>query len=314
MLLVIQNLYTIRFNGLIENAIYPNANRIIVLASCSWCKMYCLTRDSCTAGPVLLYIPEIYQQLSLLMKNKKLNKMNPLTQIRNTQLASKREIELGLDEAGSWHDRYKHSAYVYAGGLPFNLTEGDVLAVFSQYGEIVDVHLVRDKKTKKSRGFAFLAYEDQRSTVLAVDNLSGARVAGRTIRVEHVDNYRKKRAEVEGEEAPVPNDGAVEVLKEQEVARGRGDASVHVDVEEVHRNRIDNINVATTTTESKGGQVPSWRDLVAKREAALAEAKEKEKDEDGFGRKSRHPRSQKHERKSEQQKKRREHEKKRTRY
>ena len=245
--------------------------------------------------------------------------MNPLTQIKNTQLASKREIELGLDEAGSWHDRYKHSAYVYAGGLPFNLTEGDVLAVFSQYGEIVDVHLVRDKKTKKSRGFAFLAYEDQRSTVLAVDNLSGARVAGRTIRVEHVDNYRKKRAEVEGEEAPLPLlDGAVENLKEQEVLRERGDAGGHGDVEEVHREIQDSRNLATTKTESKGGQVPSWRDLVAKREAALAEAKEKEKKEDGFGRKSRHPRSQKHERKherkSEQQKKRREHEKKRTRY
>ena len=50
----------------------------------------------------------------------------------------------------------------------------------------------------KSKGFAFLAYEDQRSTVLAVDNLSGAQVAGRVIRVEHVDNYRRKRAEVGG--------------------------------------------------------------------------------------------------------------------
>ena len=49
----------------------------------------------------------------------------------------------------------------------------------------------------KSRGFAFAAYEDQRSTVLAVDNLSGARVAGRTIRVEHVDNYKRKKAEVQ---------------------------------------------------------------------------------------------------------------------
>lgn len=48
----------------------------------------------------------------------------------------------------------------------------------------------------KAKGFAFLAYEDQRSTVLAVDNLSGARVAGRVIRVEHVDNYKKKKAEV----------------------------------------------------------------------------------------------------------------------
>lgn len=45
-------------------------------------------------------------------------------------------------------------------------------------------------------GFAFVAYEDQRSTVLAVDNLSGAKVAHRTIRVEHVDNYRRKKAEV----------------------------------------------------------------------------------------------------------------------
>jgi len=54
----------------------------------------------------------------------------------------------------------------------------------------------------KSRGFAFLAYEDQRSTVLSVDNLSGARVAGRVIRVEHVDNYKRKRAEVSVLDAP----------------------------------------------------------------------------------------------------------------
>lgn len=38
----------------------------------------------------------------------------------------------------------------------------------SRYGEIVDVNLVRDKGTGKSKGFAFIAYEDQRSTVLAV--------------------------------------------------------------------------------------------------------------------------------------------------
>ena len=117
-------------------------------------------------------------------------------------------------------------SYVYAGGLSYDLTEGDVLAVFSQarhgtrvsvfhsarvelcptptlctassqYGEIVDVNLVRDRETGKSKGFAFVAYEDQRSTVLAVDNLSGARVVGRTVRVEHVDDYKLKRKEVE---------------------------------------------------------------------------------------------------------------------
>eukprot|EP00200_Dunaliella_tertiolecta_P012081 CAMPEP_0202388870 /NCGR_PEP_ID=MMETSP1127-20130417/79900_1 /ASSEMBLY_ACC=CAM_ASM_000462 /TAXON_ID=3047 /ORGANISM="Dunaliella tertiolecta, Strain CCMP1320" /LENGTH=213 /DNA_ID=CAMNT_0048990437 /DNA_START=42 /DNA_END=680 /DNA_ORIENTATION=+ len=126
--------------------------------------------------------------------------MNPLTQVKNTQKATKSEILLGLSESASWHARFKHSAYIFAGGLDYDLTEGDMLAVFAQYGEVVDVHLVRDKSTGKSRGFCFLAYEDQRSTVLAVDNLSGAKVAGRIIRVEHVDNYKKKKAEMEGED------------------------------------------------------------------------------------------------------------------
>lgn len=53
-----------------------------------------------------------------------------------------------------------------------------------QYGEIVDVNLVREEETGKSKGFAFVAYEDQRSTNLAVDNLNGAQILGRTIRVE----------------------------------------------------------------------------------------------------------------------------------
>lgn len=39
---------------------------------------------------------------------------------------------------------------------------------YFRYGEIVDVNLVRDKGTGKSKGFAFIAYEDQRSTILAV--------------------------------------------------------------------------------------------------------------------------------------------------
>ena len=69
------------------------------------------------------------------------------------------------------------------------------MAVFSQYGEIVDVNLVRHEDTGKSKGFAFICYEDQRSTVLAVDNLNGARVLGRTIRVEHVEDYRLKDEE-----------------------------------------------------------------------------------------------------------------------
>ncbi|XP_062614594.1 RNA-binding motif protein, X-linked 2-like [Saccostrea cucullata] len=116
--------------------------------------------------------------------------MNPLTNIKNVQKMNERELELGLVGKKSWHDQYKDSAWIFIGGLPYDLTEGDVIAVFSQYGELVNINLVRDGKTGKSRGFCFICYEDQRSTVLAVDNLNGIKLLGRTIRVDHVENYK----------------------------------------------------------------------------------------------------------------------------
>ncbi|XP_010713459.1 RNA-binding motif protein, X-linked 2, partial [Meleagris gallopavo] len=116
--------------------------------------------------------------------------LSPLTKVKLINELNAREAELGVSEAVSWHAEYKDSAWVFIGGLPYQLTEGDVICVFSQYGEVVNINLVRDKKTGKSKGFCFLCYEDQRSTVLAVDNFNGIKIKGRTIRVDHVANYR----------------------------------------------------------------------------------------------------------------------------
>lgn len=59
-----------------------------------------------------------------------------------------------------------------------------------RYGEITNLNLVRDKDTGKQKGFCFVCYEDQRSTVLAVDNFNGTRVLGRILRVDHVKDYK----------------------------------------------------------------------------------------------------------------------------
>ena len=118
--------------------------------------------------------------------------MNPLTNVRNIKRLS--EIELTrIDKKGSWHDDYRHSAYIYIGGLAYELTEGDLICVFSQYGEIVSINLPKDKNTGKTRGYCFLCYEDQRSTVLAVDNLNGIKLSGRIIRVDHVKDYKQSK-------------------------------------------------------------------------------------------------------------------------
>ena len=87
------------------------------------------------------------------------------------------ERDLQRSGKSSWHDMYRDSAWIFVGGMPFDLTEGDIIAVFSQYGEIVNINLVREKVSGKSKGFCFICYEDQRSTILAVDNLNGVKVS-----------------------------------------------------------------------------------------------------------------------------------------
>ncbi|ORX73256.1 hypothetical protein DL89DRAFT_202705, partial [Linderina pennispora] len=119
--------------------------------------------------------------------------------VQNIKRLNEAEARTGLDQTASWHEQYKDSAYIFVGGLPFDLTEGDVICVFSQYGEIVNINLVRDKETGKSKGFGFLQYEDQRSTILAVDNLNGITLLGRVLRVDHVNNYRQPKRDGEDE-------------------------------------------------------------------------------------------------------------------
>ncbi|KAL8895499.1 MAG: hypothetical protein Q9207_008147 [Kuettlingeria erythrocarpa] len=116
--------------------------------------------------------------------------------IREIQRLNKLELENGVAPEASWHRDHADSAYIYIGGLPFDLSEGDIITIFSQYGEPTFVKLVRDKETGKSKGFAFLKYEDQRSTDLAVDNLGGATVMGRVLKVDHT-RYKRKDDEEE---------------------------------------------------------------------------------------------------------------------
>ncbi|XP_038051013.1 RNA-binding motif protein, X-linked 2-like isoform X2 [Patiria miniata] len=128
--------------------------------------------------------------------------MNPLTNVKNINKLNDIEAELGVvGSKTSWHEQYKDSAYVFIGGLPFDLTEGDIICVFSQYGEIVNINLVRDKKTGKSKGYCFLAYENQRSTILAVDNFNGIKLLGRVLRVDHVSSYRKPKEDENDDDA-----------------------------------------------------------------------------------------------------------------
>ncbi|KAF8318146.1 hypothetical protein DL93DRAFT_2109773 [Clavulina sp. PMI_390] len=117
-----------------------------------------------------------------------------MNRVKEIERINNLELQMGGNGvSGSWHDEYRDSAYIYIGGLPDGITEGDLITICSQFGEISDVNMPRDKDTGKTRGFGFVMYEDQRSTVLAVDNLNGGKVVDRIIRVDHVKNYKQPK-------------------------------------------------------------------------------------------------------------------------
>ncbi|KAI9620516.1 hypothetical protein H4Q26_013729 [Puccinia striiformis f. sp. tritici PST-130] len=72
-----------------------------------------------------------------------------MNNIKATKAINEQELKLGIK--ASWHDDYKDSAYIYIGGLDTGLTEGDIITIFSQYGEPVDINLPKEKAAPQQR-------------------------------------------------------------------------------------------------------------------------------------------------------------------
>uniref|UniRef100_A0AAY5EXA8 RRM domain-containing protein n=1 Tax=Electrophorus electricus TaxID=8005 RepID=A0AAY5EXA8_ELEEL len=61
---------------------------------------------------------------------------------------NEREAHLGIKDSVSWHSEYKNSAWIFIGGFPYELTEGDIICVFSQYVQFA--LLLPSQKQKRS--------------------------------------------------------------------------------------------------------------------------------------------------------------------
>lgn len=78
------------------------------------------------------------------------------------------------------------AARLYVGSLNFSLVAEDVKAVFEPFGEIEDVDLHREPGGK-SKGFAFVQFKKAEDAEKAIEHMNGFELAGRNIRVGHVN-------------------------------------------------------------------------------------------------------------------------------
>ena|SRR5438876_10246087 len=72
---------------------------------------------------------------------------------------------------------------LYVGNLAFETTENDLQDLFEQHGTVNEVHLMMDKMTGKSRGFAFITMNDDTQAKAAMSATNGKELNGRALNV-----------------------------------------------------------------------------------------------------------------------------------
>jgi cold-inducible RNA-binding protein len=72
---------------------------------------------------------------------------------------------------------------LYVGNLSFSTTEDVIKEAFAECGEIVEVKLMLERETGRSRGFAFVEMASAQAASAAIERMNGAMLDGRSLRV-----------------------------------------------------------------------------------------------------------------------------------
>jgi RNA recognition motif-containing protein len=76
---------------------------------------------------------------------------------------------------------------LYIGNLAFQTTEDNLRDTFASHGNVVEVKLVSDRETGRSRGFGFVSMGSDDDARNAMQALNGAMLDGRELRVNEAE-------------------------------------------------------------------------------------------------------------------------------
>ncbi len=72
---------------------------------------------------------------------------------------------------------------IYVGNLPFSSNSADLEELFGQYGQVDSASVISDRETGRSRGFGFVEMANDDEARRAIEELDGADLGGRNLRV-----------------------------------------------------------------------------------------------------------------------------------
>jgi RNA recognition motif-containing protein len=87
---------------------------------------------------------------------------------------------------------------LYVGNLSFQATTESLREAFAACGEVADVHIVQDRDSGQSRGFAFVTMGSADEAAKAISSLDGTDFAGRSLRVNEAEERQNRGAGASG--------------------------------------------------------------------------------------------------------------------
>ncbi len=80
---------------------------------------------------------------------------------------------------------------IYVGNLPWSIEDKKLQELFNSYGEVEEAVVIKDRFSKRSKGFGFVTFKDEESGKKAVSEMNEKEVEGRPLKV----NEAKPREE-----------------------------------------------------------------------------------------------------------------------
>lgn len=78
---------------------------------------------------------------------------------------------------------HRRMSRLFVGGLSFRTEEEGLKNAFAKHGEVIDVKVITDRETGRSRGFGFVTYLSDSEAEAAIGKMDGQFLDGRVIRV-----------------------------------------------------------------------------------------------------------------------------------
>ena len=81
---------------------------------------------------------------------------------------------------------------IFVGNISFVAEDQELDEVFSEFGQIVEAAIIKDRDTGRSRGYGFVTYEDSESAQNAIEKMHQKEVFGRALNVKTADTKNTK--------------------------------------------------------------------------------------------------------------------------